>query len=51
MDESVVKESKKRKIPEPVYNEDTKRWVKKDGTQMGKTFNLPPFVREKVVRK
>jgi hypothetical protein len=35
-DESVVKERerdppKKRKIPDLVYNEDTKRWVKKDG--------------------
>ena len=32
MDEIVVKESKKRKIPELVYNDDTKRWVKKDGS-------------------
>jgi hypothetical protein len=35
-DESVVKERereppKKRKIPDLVYNDDTKRWVKKDG--------------------
>jgi hypothetical protein len=30
-DESVVKESMKRKIPDLVYNDDTKRWVKKDG--------------------
>ena len=32
MDESVVKGSKKRQIPDLVYNEDTKRWVKQDGT-------------------
>jgi hypothetical protein len=34
MDESVMKESKKRQMPEQpdqIYNEETKRWVKKDG--------------------
>lgn len=30
-DESVVKESKKPEIPDLVWNEKTKRWVKKDG--------------------
>jgi hypothetical protein len=30
-DESVVKESKKPVIPDLVWNEKTKRWVKKDG--------------------
>ena len=30
-DESVVKESKKPDIPDLVWNEKTKRWVKKDG--------------------
>jgi hypothetical protein len=31
MDESVMKESKKREMPDQIYNEETKRWVKKDG--------------------
>ena len=31
MDESVMKESKKRQMPDQIYNEETKRWVKKDG--------------------
>ena len=31
-DESVVKESKKPEMPDLVWNEKTKRWVKKDGT-------------------
>ena len=31
MDESVVKEGKKRQMPDQIYNEETKRWVKKDG--------------------
>ena len=30
MDESVMKESKKRQMPDQIYNEETKRWVKKD---------------------
>ena len=30
-DESVVKESRKRKIPELVWNQKTNRYVKKDG--------------------
>jgi hypothetical protein len=31
MDEGVMKESKKRDKPEQIYNEETKRWVNKDG--------------------
>jgi hypothetical protein len=31
MDASVMKESKKRQMPAQIYNEETKRWVNKDG--------------------